>query len=215
MTESRQRDAENPRSDAHTPVIGEERSQPKDDVRRRCIGTVRSTGEQCKKFPIKYATQCASHGNAPQIRAAAKRREIEAGAMVALSKANIAPLDDPLQALLDLGAEMIAFKDLLGTQVEQLNAADLTHVDRQGQQFIAAIANSFSQAMKDAGQLLVQINKLDLLTRRTNIAAAEAGMLVEALKRAVYCPEANIRYEQGEAILAAVQAEFIKLQDGQ
>ena len=183
---------------------------PEDDGRRRCTATVRSTGQRCKKFPIKFATQCASHNNAPQVRAAAKRREIEAGAMVALSRSNIEPLTDPLQALLDLGAEMIAFKDLLGTQVERLNAADLTHVDRQGQQFIAAVANSFSAAMKDAVQLLVQINKLGILERRQRLDEAEYRSIVECIHTAVLSPTADLTDDQAHRTLVAIRDELAR-----
>ena len=199
-------------SSASGPTHREVSIEPFDNERRRCAATVRSTGQRCKKFPIKYANVCRSHGGAaPQVRAAAKRREIEAGAMVALSKSNIEPLDNPLQALLDLGAEMIAFKDVLGTQVERLSTADLTHVDMKGQQFLSALASSFSASLKDCGALLVAINKLGILERRQRLSEAEYRGIATAVHDAVWSHAARLDDETAERVLAAIHAELVRV----
>ncbi len=192
---------------AHPPTTANSPVGPKNG--HHCVATVRSTGLACKLNPGPWRTVCHKHGgSAPQIQAKAKIREIEAGARVALSKLDVEPLTNPLQALLDLGAEMVAFKDMLGTQLEQLNAADLTHFDRQGQQYVAAIANSFSQALKDAGQLLVAINKLGILERRQRLEEAEIDRITRAIFAGVRSLEAGLDDDQAERVMLAISAAW-------
>jgi len=183
-----------------------------DGIRPRCTATVRSTGLRCKKFPIKYASVCRSHGGAAgQVRRAAAVREQKALAMAALSERGYPALTDPVEELLRLATESVAYKDILAMRV-----AELTHlatVDRTGQESISAVLSAYASALKEASSVLVQVNRLNISARRVSIEAAQAGLLAEALRRAVYCIEAQLTYDQAQAVLGVASREFAALME--
>jgi hypothetical protein len=67
----------------------------------RCTGRSSRTGKPCKKDAIKGGTVCSTHGGkAPQVKAAAERRQQEAAAEIAIVAYGIPREIDPHNALL-------------------------------------------------------------------------------------------------------------------
>ena len=73
-----------------------------EDARPRCTGTATTTGERCKKPPMKGSTVCAKHGGkAPQVMAAAKRRQEQERAERAVATFGLPRDVDPHTALIE------------------------------------------------------------------------------------------------------------------
>lgn len=71
------------------------------DGRRRCSGRSKQTGEPCKQPPVPGAGVCRFHGGAaPQVRAAAERRALEARAAALATTYGLPVEIDPVDALL-------------------------------------------------------------------------------------------------------------------
>jgi hypothetical protein len=95
------------------------------DESRRCTGTSTRSGERCKKAALKGATVCATHGgSAPQVKAAAKRRELErkanAEAQRMVAKAGVE--QDPIEHLLDSLYLATALVQVWGEMVADIDA---------------------------------------------------------------------------------------------
>lgn len=96
-------------------------------MKRRCTGTVKSTGERCKLPPLRGSVVCWKHGaGAPQVRAAAARRLAEAAATAAAGKYG-APISttagEALRDELDRTAGIVSW---LTGRVQALDEGDLT-----------------------------------------------------------------------------------------
>jgi len=118
-------------------------------------------------------------------------------------------MDDPVEELLRLASEAVAFKDILAERVAVLT--ELSSVDRTGQETISAVLAAYAGALKEASAVLVQLNRLDIAARRVQVEAVQAGLLAEALKRAIWTPAADLTWDQGQAVLAAASDEFAAL----
>jgi hypothetical protein len=178
-----------------------------------CRATVRRTGEQCRRFPIRGGTVCPSHGGAaPQVRNAARRREVTASAAALIRKKGYAPLDDPVEALLSVAGEMVALKDALADQVAKLT--DITVTDRTGAENVAAVLAAYERGLERVAKVLVSMNRLDIAARKVNVEAVQAGLLAEALRRAVFSDRARLDFDTATIILAIASDEFEALMAG-
>jgi len=136
-------------------------------------------------------------------------RQQTAAAMTELRSRGYEPMDDPVEELLRLASEAVAFKDILAERVAVLT--ELSSVDRTGQETISAVLAAYAGALKEASAVLVQLNRLDIAARRVQVEAVQAGLLAEALKRAIWTPAADLTWDQGQAVLAAASDEFAAL----
>lgn len=108
---------------------------PPDGHPRRCHATAKGTGRQCRAWAIEGTDPpvCRSHGGAaPQVRAAASRRTLEAAALTEARRmvARAGVDDDPITHLLDslyLAAAQVA---VWGAMVADLD--DAAEVDLKG-----------------------------------------------------------------------------------
>src|SRR5258708_5681947 len=90
---------------------------------RRCVAMASSTGERCRKAPIRGATVCATHGGSVgRVKAAAARRLAEEHALTELAHLDVAPLGNPLEALAQLGGEALWWKDAMRKRVAALTS---------------------------------------------------------------------------------------------
>jgi hypothetical protein len=178
-----------------------------------CRATVRRTGEQCRRYPIRGGTVCPSHGGAaPQVRNAARRREVTAGAAALVAREGYRSLDDPVEALLDTAAEMIALKDALANQVAALTVVTVT--DRTGAENVAAVLAAYERGLERVAKVLVSMNRLDIAARKVNVEEKQAEILAQALRRAVFSDRARLDFDTAMTILAIASDEFTALMVG-
>lgn len=104
--------------------------KPMDDS-RRCTGISSRSGKRCKKAAIKGGTVCATHGGAaPQVRAAAERREVErqtlaeAQRMVAKDESNKHPIEHLVDSMALASMQVMVWGDIV---------ADLDDPDKPGE----------------------------------------------------------------------------------
>lgn len=202
--------SETPGSSALTPTGIDSSARPMDHGPTRCHATVRRTGKQCRKFPIRGATVCGSHGGmAPQVRHRAAQNVLVADSAALVARRGYEPVADPVEALLSVAGEMVALKDALADQVAKLT--DITVTDRTGAQNIAATLGAYERLLSQVAKTLTAINRLGIQNRRVNIEAVQAGLLAEALQRAVFSPRAKLPYDQAQLILRLASDEFTLL----
>ena len=174
-----------------------------------CRATARS-GAPCKRFAIAGGTVCPSHGgSAPQVKAAARKREIVAQAQAVVAQYQHEPIESPDLELLAVAAEFIALKDELGRRSAELTS--ITSFDRHQAEQISAILASYQQALVQVADVLVKINRLGLEDRRVVVQEADAQKIGRAVRNAVYSHEVGLTWEQGQILLALIQEEFRKL----
>lgn len=138
---------------------------------RRCTATAKSTGERCGHLAMIGATVCRHHGGAaPQVRAAAERRQAETAMMQRaerLALRNARPLDDPVGELARLGGQIVALSDAI---------AEMT--DGRGLEELAATGDLalLERALDRTSKLLIEVNRLGLDERRVEIDERRAYM---------------------------------------
>ena len=97
-----------------------------DTPERRACSARRSNGEPCRKPPIKGGTVCSTHGGqAPQVKAAAKRRVAAAQASLAVQRFGLDQEVDPADALLGEVARTAGMARWLGEQVAAMADLDV------------------------------------------------------------------------------------------
>lgn len=94
---------------------------------RRCSATSKRSGIQCKKPAIPGGTVCAMHGgSAPQVKAAAEQRQVEAAADQEIAKlwpglAGASPVKDPVGSMERLAGALEEMLERTGTKVNELS----------------------------------------------------------------------------------------------
>lgn len=171
----------------------------------RCSGKNRRGGP-CKAWAIVGGTVCVAHGGrAPQVRAAAARRESERSVTVAvgrmLARLDVDPVGDPFTELAKLAGQAVAWKDALAEKVNELTgdgcarcrdgdsdgAADRIRYAAAGagtEQLRSEVA-LFERAMDRCGSLLSSIAKLDIDDRMARISDRQAEVVIRAVDAAL------------------------------
>lgn len=151
----------------------------------RCTATSSRTGERCKRWPVRGATVCTSHGGAAgQVRRKAASRVAEAAARAALAPyaADSEPVTDPLAALLALAGEVLAFKTYVAGRVAELDAGDWRYNTAVAEQVRGEIT-LYERALDRAARVLADINRLNLEERMVRLSERQASLVVVAFER--------------------------------
>jgi hypothetical protein len=176
---------------------------------RKCHARNRH-GKPCGRWAAPWQAVCASHGaKSGQAKRAARRREITAQAAAVVQDRGYAPMDNPVEALLDVAAETRGVSQFLRAEVGRLD--DLTHVDKLGVENVAALLSAYRLALRDAGQLLVAVNRLGLDERRVRIEEAKLRPIVDAVVRALSSPEADLDFDTIQRVRSAIADELTKI----
>lgn len=144
----------------------------------RCTAT-NSAGQPCRNRPIRGGTVCSTHGgSAPQVRAAAAARRLEARIAGEVQAAGWEPITDPLAAYSDLAGEVWAFKELARAQVNELQSWELTIGSFSGDE-----GDAF-YAMAEQAKALVQVYEraLDRCDRQLS-SMLRLGLDAQALRQ--------------------------------
>jgi hypothetical protein len=144
---------------------------------------------------VRGATVCRSHGGAaPQVRAAAARREAEAQVRRGLARLDVAPIDDPLGELAKLAGQVVAWKDALAVKVNELTTgtcpecgpaeadAPLRYeAHGAGTEQLRAEVALFERALDRCASVLGLIAKLGIDERMARISELQAAAVVKAV----------------------------------
>lgn len=156
------------------------------DESRRCRATSKRSGERCKKASIIGGRTCHIHGsNNARSRTAAARRlltaEVRAEAAAVLAHEGISGVDDPVELLSRVAAEVVAFKDALAARVNALESLTVAGSQDRLRAEMELYERALDRTMKAAEVLA----KLDLEGRR-QAAAERWGAEIAALLQAIF-----------------------------
>jgi hypothetical protein len=157
---------------------------------RRCTGTTKNrenAGRRCPEWAMKGQTVCAAHGGkSPQALKTAARRIAEAKLMKEANRLLVQlganPVDNPLTALSALAGEVLAFKNALGAKVNELE--EIRYKGGAGEQLRAEVA-LYERAVKQAGDLLANIARLNIDERLAAITEKQAEKVMLAIDAAL------------------------------
>jgi len=179
----------------------------------RCTGTTHGTrrperaGLPCEAWAVKGASVCVVHGGAaPQVKAKAAARLVDAELSKLAADYRPEPIGDPLEALLDLAGRARAFMTLAERQMLRLD--DLATKGDAGVEHARAVITVFQRSVDDLRKILRDIASLNLDERLARVAELKADVAVRliagALTRAGFDPDHAL-------IATAVEAEIMAL----
>lgn len=150
----------------------------------RCNARLRgnSTGKFCSQHPMTGTVRCRMHSGAPAHEK--HRQHVATEKARQLIPADYPGIDDPIQALLDLTAEAVAFKAAVASMVNDLGDRFRRSDGAGGEQLRAEVV-VYERALDRAGRLLVDINRLGLEERLVKIRESEAQRMFAALQAAL------------------------------
>lgn len=152
---------------------------------RRCVART-SSGNPCRRAPIRGGTVCPSHGGrAPQVKAAAERRQtaqaLEADARAVLAFEAVQPVEDPVLALAELAAEVRATVRALGQRVNALQ--DPRYVSPLGTEQTRAELTLLGQYQDRLARMLTALGQFDLDERRVRLTEAQVRAVAHVVER--------------------------------
>lgn len=168
----------------------------RDLVERQCTATAKQTGERCRNRPAIGALVCRFHGGgAPQVKARAMERMVEAEARSMLDRLGEPDqLGHPVDELLAVAAECRGWLAVLRQMVAEMG--DLTRTDRNSVEREAAIVALYERALDRTGRLLVDMNRLDLEARKVQIAQSDAQAIFDVIMAVLGNPELSFPTEK-------------------
>jgi len=176
-----------------------------------CGAHCRTTGEPCKNAPVTDSTRCRMHGGkTPKAKARAAQIGIARQARKALADFDLEPVLNPLEALQQHAAEVMALRDYLRDQVSRLE--QLRYEGGSGEQVRAELA-AYQGALRDTTAVLTAMARLDLDDRivRINTRIEEAkGELLANLIRAIL-GDLNLTAEQQKLVPTVVPRRLREL----
>jgi hypothetical protein len=153
-------------------------------VDRRCTARSTRTGERCKRAAGKGATVCATHGGrAPQVKAAAKRRQAEEKAAKAVVTYGLPREISPDAALLEEVWRTAGHVQWLGELVQLADASQLTQRGEQG----IVTASVWVDLYQRERAHLVAVSKAAIAAgiaeRQVRVAEQQGALLAGAVNR--------------------------------
>jgi len=120
-------------------------------------------------------------GAAPQVRAAAAERQLDARLERLVGQLEGERCDNPLEALAQLAGEILAWKDLVRQRVSELQDLRYASNGPVGEQIRGEVI-LFERALDRCVKVLGMIARLDLDTRLAKITEEQAINLVRAVE---------------------------------
>lgn len=190
------------------------------------------SGGPCGRSPATDQEVCRYHGgNAPQARQAAATRQVERRARKALAQVwanrEDVPVVDALEELARVAGEVVAFKDMLRHEVEQLNGAitqewsdkTVELMTPEGMRQFAvikedmrAVVLAYERAQERAAKVLANIVKLDLAGRLLALRTEQAAALEQAIRAGL--ADVDMAVEVRRAAEAAISDRLVAAAGG-
>lgn len=196
-------------------VIGPHGADPSEQ-RQLCSARSKSTGERCRRAPIRGATVCYVHGGmAPQVRDAARRRleaqEVEREIRNAIAYEAHEGVADPLEVLSQLAAQALATERALAARVNDLAADDRLRYKAPGSgtEQLRAEVSLWERWHQQAAKLVELLARHDFVERQSRISEIQGRMVVQAL-RAIF-DRLDLTPAQQELLPTVVPEELRKI----
>lgn len=139
---------------------------------------------------------CRKHGGAaPQSKAAAARRQLEVEARQVLAELDVVAVGDPLEALLKLAGQVLAWQQATAALVNGLEDG-IRYRGANGAEQLRAEVALYERAMDRAVNVLSAIARLNIDERLVAVTERQADALVGAINAAMEA--AGIHGEQAE-----------------
>jgi hypothetical protein len=157
------------------------------NIKRRCVGTVQSTGQPCKQAAIEGAVVCNAHGGKmPNIKKAAALRVTEAKVRAQIDDmrdvVQLTSVGDIYDDLLEVASVCRAWRRILQDRVSYLS--DLhTYQTESGEQVRADVL-LFERALERSAKVGEMLARLNLDERRQAIderTAATIALLIQGV----------------------------------
>lgn len=145
-------------------------------------------GKRCERSAMRGQEVCYSHGgNAPQNKAAAKRRLTEQAVMVELERTKLTGkatqgTNNPLDELQKLTTELIHFKDQLTQRVNALGD-DMAHYDEKDTETVKVEIDVYLKVIDKLTKTLDIALKHDIEGKRLAIEQGKAELVAAAVFR--------------------------------
>lgn len=147
---------------------------------RKCAGH-RSDGEPCEKWAIKGMRVCRTHGGAaPQVRAAAERRQAEAAARRVLAELSVEPVTDPFTALMRLAGQVVSWQEATAALVNELES--VRYRGANGAERLRAEVGLYERAMDRAVAVLAAIAKLGIEERLVRVTERQGALVAQVIR---------------------------------
>lgn len=170
-------------------------------------GAKTRSGRPCRQKAMAGGKRCYVHGGkSPQALRASAARQVEQRARRLLADlGEVEPLGDPITALEDLAAQMVALTNLLRDCVTELEQVRY-RAEGMGTEQLRAEITAYLAAAARAESVLHKIVSLDIDERRLRLDEAKAAVVVAALADVLAHRDLGLdaeRQRQARALLAA------------
>jgi hypothetical protein len=149
----------------------------------KCIGK-RRDGSACGAYAIRGGTVCRAHGGQlPRVRAKAEANLLEKRAAAEIAALDVDPVGDPLHQLSVLAAQVLAWRDSMAGQVNNLTSLRYESFGEgsSGEQLRAEVA-LWERALDRCERVLVAMARLNIDERLAKISEQQAVLIEQALK---------------------------------
>lgn len=179
---------------------------PLDPSHVRCTARSKRTGDPCRNPPVLGSTVCRMHGgSARQVKAKAARRMAESRIRRSLDEVGVREIDNPLDELRRLTAEVVTWKDVLASHVANLTEQMRYTDDKGGEQLRSEVA-LYERAMDRAGKFLEAWARLgiDAMLAEMQVRVTEAQVTAMTRGLDAYRTAAGVGEPEHQAGLAAM-----------
>jgi hypothetical protein len=154
---------------------------------------------------------CRLHGGLlPNHIKHAERVRVELGVRTTLARERLVPLDDPLQQLQLVAAEVLRLKDILAGMVDDLPSW-IYYEGMAGREDVRAVLSAYERAQNRALRVLTEMVKLDLDERLAKVSAAQAAILIQLIEAVILAKEMGLTREQVHTAKAIIARELPRL----
>jgi hypothetical protein len=123
-----------------------------------------------------------------------------------LERERLAPLEDPIQQLQLVAAEIIKLKTILGTRVEELGS--LVYEDLSGRDEVRAVVHAYETALDRSQKVLIEMLRLNLDERLANLSNAQGVIMIQILEAVILAKKMGLSEEQVQTAKAIVAQEI-------
>lgn len=150
----------------------------------QCCATSTTTGQRCKRYAIEGATVCRAHGAAaPQVQRRAAERVLETRLAGELTRREIEPVTNPVEAVQYLAGESLAWLDVVRGQVAKLSAVNYS--DERGSQDVRPAIALYERALVNAARLTTDMVRLGVEAKLATQLEKQAAEIVALVRLAV------------------------------
>lgn len=180
-------------------------------IDRHCTAR-KSNGDPCKRWAVKGATVCPSHGGrAPQVKAAAERRLADERARLAATTLGLPRDIDPYQALLEevhRAAGVVGWLSIQVAELEQSDVTSLSVVTNKGDLVTVDGVNAWVRLYGEERDRLVRASRAAIdagvSERLVRLEEVKGRMMAEVLQRVF--DDADLGLSQGQREAARLVA---------